>query len=244
MCASRCVRATIPRSRCGSSARICASQAKTITLAGRPTLTGRDLVVPSDLSSAAFFIVAALLLPGSRLDDSRRRPESDPFHSARFSGRHGRGHSHHRGGEPEWRIGRRVGGHQFARARRSDRRSNHRRADRRDSGAGGAWARPAKKASSYAMRPNCASRKPTASPPSSRICAAWASRPRNCRMASPYPGRQRFHAAELDSFGDHRIAMAFAVAALCADAESVMQGAEAASVSFPEFFPTLEQTAR
>ena len=36
--------------------------AKTIALTGRPTLTGRDLVVPSDLSSAAFFIVAALLL--------------------------------------------------------------------------------------------------------------------------------------------------------------------------------------
>jgi 3-phosphoshikimate 1-carboxyvinyltransferase len=53
------------------------------------------------------------------------------------------------------------------------------------------------------------------------------------------PGRQRFHAAELDSFGDHRIAMAFAVAALCADGESVIHGAEAASVSFPEFFATL-----
>ena len=42
-------------------------QGKTITLTGRPQLTGRDLVVPADLSSAAFFIVAALLLPGSRL---------------------------------------------------------------------------------------------------------------------------------------------------------------------------------
>ncbi len=31
------------------------------------------------------------------------------------------------------------------------------------------------------------------------------------------PGKQSFHAAELDSFGDHRIAMAFSVAALVAD---------------------------
>ena len=31
------------------------------------------------------------------------------------------------------------------------------------------------------------------------------------------PGRQSFHAAELDSFGDHRIAMAFSIAALAAD---------------------------
>jgi 3-phosphoshikimate 1-carboxyvinyltransferase len=57
------------------------------------------------------------------------------------------------------------------------------------------------------------------------------------------PGRQPFHAAELDSFGDHRIAMAFAVAGLRADGPSVMQGAEAASVSFPEFYDTLRAIA-
>jgi 3-phosphoshikimate 1-carboxyvinyltransferase len=50
------------------------------------------------------------------------------------------------------------------------------------------------------------------------------------------PGRQRFHGAEVDSFGDHRIAMAFAVAGLAADGETVIQGAEAAAVSYPEFF--------
>ena len=54
-------------------------------------------------------------------------------------------------------------------------------------------------------------------------------------------GRQRFRAAKLDSFGDHRIAMAFAVAALCADGPSVIQNAEAASVSFPEFFDLLSE---
>jgi 3-phosphoshikimate 1-carboxyvinyltransferase len=57
------------------------------------------------------------------------------------------------------------------------------------------------------------------------------------------PGRQRFHAAELDSFGDHRIAMAFAVAALAADGPCTILGAEAASVSFPEFFATLQRVA-
>jgi 3-phosphoshikimate 1-carboxyvinyltransferase len=55
------------------------------------------------------------------------------------------------------------------------------------------------------------------------------------------PGGQRFHAAELDSAGDHRIAMAFAVAALAADGPSTIQGAEAAGVSFPEFFAILRQ---
>src|SRR5450631_785232 len=38
-----------------------------ITLTGRPHLTGRELMVPADMSSAAFFIVAALLVPGSQL---------------------------------------------------------------------------------------------------------------------------------------------------------------------------------
>ena len=52
-------------------------------------------------------------------------------------------------------------------------------------------------------------------------------------------GRQHFRAAKLDSFGDHRIAMAFAVAALCADGPSVIENAEAASVSFPEFYDLL-----
>ena len=55
------------------------------------------------------------------------------------------------------------------------------------------------------------------------------------------PGRQRFHAAELDSFGDHRIAMAFSIAALAADGPCLIEGAEAASVSFPEFFDTLHR---
>jgi 3-phosphoshikimate 1-carboxyvinyltransferase len=55
------------------------------------------------------------------------------------------------------------------------------------------------------------------------------------------PGGQRFHAAELDSFGDHRIAMAFSIAALAADGPCIIEGAEAASVSFPEFFDTLHR---
>jgi 3-phosphoshikimate 1-carboxyvinyltransferase len=54
------------------------------------------------------------------------------------------------------------------------------------------------------------------------------------------PGRQSLHGAELDSFGDHRIAMAFAVAALRADGETLIRGAEAAAISYPAFFQTLE----
>jgi 3-phosphoshikimate 1-carboxyvinyltransferase len=57
------------------------------------------------------------------------------------------------------------------------------------------------------------------------------------------PGGQVFRAAEIDSAGDHRIAMAFAVAALAADGPCTIQGAESAGVSFPEFFSTLREIA-
>lgn len=57
------------------------------------------------------------------------------------------------------------------------------------------------------------------------------------------PGKQQFHAAEIDSHGDHRIAMAFSVAALAADGPCTILHADAASVSFPEFFDTLHRVA-
>jgi 3-phosphoshikimate 1-carboxyvinyltransferase len=55
------------------------------------------------------------------------------------------------------------------------------------------------------------------------------------------PGGQTLRGAELDSFGDHRIAMAFAVAALRAQGETLIRGAEAAAISYPAFFETLEE---
>jgi 3-phosphoshikimate 1-carboxyvinyltransferase len=54
------------------------------------------------------------------------------------------------------------------------------------------------------------------------------------------PGGQTLHGAELDAFGDHRIAMAFAISALRAQGDSTMAGADAARISFPEFFTMLE----
>lgn len=58
------------------------------------------------------------------------------------------------------------------------------------------------------------------------------------------PGKQKFHAAELDSFGDHRIAMAFAVASLIADGPCTIKDPGAASVSFPEFYNLLRELAQ
>jgi 3-phosphoshikimate 1-carboxyvinyltransferase len=54
------------------------------------------------------------------------------------------------------------------------------------------------------------------------------------------PGNQKLHGAEIDSGGDHRIAMAFTIAALRAEGESTILGAESAKISFPEFFTMLE----
>jgi 3-phosphoshikimate 1-carboxyvinyltransferase len=54
------------------------------------------------------------------------------------------------------------------------------------------------------------------------------------------PGGQPLRGAELESFGDHRIAMAFSIAALRAQGETLIHGSECAAISYPAFFSTLE----
>ncbi len=63
--------------------------------------------------------------------------------------------------------------------------------------------------------------------------------PDGLRIAGRQAGRLR--GAEIDPRGDHRTAMAFAVAALAAEGPSVIRDAECAGVSFPEFFPAMER---
>ena len=57
------------------------------------------------------------------------------------------------------------------------------------------------------------------------------------------PGNQSLHGATIDSGSDHRIAMAFAIAALRATGDTQILGAESASISFPEFFAALDSLA-
>ncbi len=57
------------------------------------------------------------------------------------------------------------------------------------------------------------------------------------------PGGQTLHGATIDAGGDHRIAMAFSVAALRAEGETLIQGAGSAAISFPEFFDLLDRVA-
>jgi 3-phosphoshikimate 1-carboxyvinyltransferase len=215
---------------------------KTIALTGRPTLTGRDLVVPSDLSSAAFFIVAALLLPGSRL--AIRGVGLNPTRSALLDFLAGMGASI-RITEVESRNGELAGELLVSSSRvRGGVIEKEVTAALIDEipvlavlGAASEEGLIIRDAGELRIKET--DRIATVAENLRRMGVQAEKLPDGLEI----PGRQRFHAAELDSFGDHRIAMAFAIAALCADDDSWIDGAEAASVSFPEFFETLEAIA-
>ncbi len=53
-------------------------------------------------------------------------------------------------------------------------------------------------------------------------------------------GSRQLKAARLDSFGDHRIVMAFSVAALLAEGESEIMGADCVAASSPKFYEALQ----
>jgi 3-phosphoshikimate 1-carboxyvinyltransferase len=214
----------------------------TITIAGRPRLTGCELVVPSDLSSAAFFIAAALLVPGSDL--AIRGVGLNPTRSALLDFLTGMGariqvpdlesingeligeihvrHSALRGGVIEGGVTAAVIDELPILA---------------VLGAATDEGLTIKDAAELRIKET--DRIKTVVDNLRRMGVAAEESPDGMRI----PGRQKFHAAEIDSFGDHRIAMAFAVAALAADGETVINEAEAASVSFPEFWDTLTAVA-
>jgi len=54
------------------------------------------------------------------------------------------------------------------------------------------------------------------------------------------PGGQKLHGAEIESFGDHRIAMAFAIGALKAGGETLIRSSECVGISYPGFFTDLD----
>jgi 3-phosphoshikimate 1-carboxyvinyltransferase len=214
-----------------------------ITLVGRPRLTGRDLVAPSDLSSAAFFLAAALLVPGSRL--SIREVGLNPTRSALLDFLVGMG-AKIRVPDLETRNGELLGEitveHSLLR--------------------GGVIEGPLTAALIDEIPVlavlGAASQEGLTVRDAAELRIKETDRIRTVvdnlrRLGVPaeetpdgmvIPGRQQFRAAELDSFGDHRIAMAFAIAALRADGPSLIRGAEAASVSFPEFWDTLSSCAK
>jgi len=211
---------------------------RTITLTGRPTLTGRELTVPSDLSSAAFFIVAALLVPGSRL--AIRGVGLNPTRSTLLDFLAGMGAAI-RITEVESRNGELAGELLVSSSRvRGGVIEKETTAALIDEipvlailGAASEEGLTIRDAGELRIKET--DRIATVAVNLHRMGVEAEELPDGLVI----PGSQRFHAAELDSFGDHRIAMAFAIAALCADGVSTIHGAEAASVSFPEFWETL-----
>jgi 3-phosphoshikimate 1-carboxyvinyltransferase len=209
-----------------------------ITVSGRPKLTGCELTVPSDLSSAAFFLVAALLVPGSRL--SIRGVGLNPTRSALLDFLSGMGaririptlESHN--GEL---VGEIIVEHSPVQGGVISGALTAALIDEIPVlavlGAASEEGLTVKDASELRIKETDRIR--TIVENLRRMGVTAEELPDGMVI----PGRQKFRATEFDSFGDHRIAMAFAVAALAADGESVVRGAEAASVSFPEFRNTV-----
>jgi 3-phosphoshikimate 1-carboxyvinyltransferase len=74
-----------------------------------------------------------------------------------------------------------------------------------------------------------------------RMGAIVEERPDGLRVEGRKAGRLR--GAEIDPRGDHRIAMAFAVAGLAADGATTIRDADCAGVSYPKFYQDLERVA-
>ncbi len=57
-------------------------------------------------------------------------------------------------------------------------------------------------------------------------------------------GKKELKGAVVESYGDHRVAMAIAIAALIAEGSTTIRGASCASVSFPRFFDVLRRLTK
>ena len=217
-----------------------------IRILGRPTLTGLNLTVPGDISSAAFFIAAALLLPGSELTIEgiglnptraslldvlramgadieildRRDEHGEPVGEILVRG-------------PESAQGASlIGGVIQGAMTAAVIDEIPMLAILGATSADGLIIRDAAE-----LRVKETDRIATVADNLGRMGVAVEVEPDGLRI----PGGQIFRPAELESFGDHRIAMAFAVAALRASGESELRNADAACVSFPEFYDLLDE---
>ena len=74
-----------------------------------------------------------------------------------------------------------------------------------------------------------------------RMGATVNERPDGLRVEGRKAGKLR--GSEIDPRGDHRIAMAFAVAGLAAEGTTTIRDADCAGVSYPKFYDDLERVA-
>jgi len=208
------------------------TERRVITLRGGAKLTGRELAVPGDLSSAAFFLVAALLMPEANLVI------------------HGVGLNPTRSALLDFLVSigaslkvldlRQTGGELVGDLRVRESKISGGVIEGAMTAAlideipalavlgaassGGLTVRDASE-----LRVKETDRIAALAENFARMGVKMETAPDGFRIE----GGQRFHAAELDSAGDHRIAMAFAVAALAADGLCTVADAGAAAVIVP-----------
>lgn len=214
----------------------------TLRIHPRPKLAGRPLVVPGDLSGAVFLIAAALILPESSLmlhnvgvNPTRARvidfliSMGAPVHIVSVQSRNGE-----LVGDVAVRqaplTGGKIGGTQVAEM-----------IDELPMLAAlgpftekGIEIRDAKE-----LRVKESDRIAALAAGLRAMGAQVEEFPDGLRVEGRRAGKLR--GAKIDPLGDHRIAMALAVAALGAQGDSVIADADCVGVSFPEFFATLER---
>jgi 3-phosphoshikimate 1-carboxyvinyltransferase len=217
-------------------------EGRTIRIHGRPRLKGRTLAVPGDLSSAVFFLAAAMVLPESNLVihnvglNPTRSAVLDvlgsmgaPISLVSIRSEHGElvgdisiRHEQLKGGSIEGDVIAQLIDELPAIAVLGPYTEQ------------GIEIRNAAE-----LRIKESDRISVVTENLRRMGAQVDELPDGLRVAGRSAGQ--LHGAEIEPHGDHRMAMAFAVAALGAKGETVIRDAECAGVSYPDFFSTLER---
>jgi 3-phosphoshikimate 1-carboxyvinyltransferase len=217
-------------------------EGSTIAVMGRPQLEARKLNVPGDLSSAVFFIAAAMVLPGSKLLlhnvglNPTRAAVLDVFSEWGAQLKITSVHSE---------AGELVGDVTAEHAPLSGGvLSGSRIAQLIDElpmlAALGPYTEQGVEIRDAAeLRIKESDRIAVVAENLRRMGAHVEERPDGLRVDGRAAGA--LHGAEIDPHSDHRIAMAFAVAALGARGETRIRDAECAAVSFPDFYAVLER---
>jgi len=217
-------------------------EGRAIRIHGRPRLVGRTLVVPGDLSSAVFFLAAALVLPDSNIVihnvglNPTRSAVLDVLGSmgaaislVSVRSDHGElvgdvaiGHEPLRGGVIEGDLIAQLIDELPAIAILGPYTEQ------------GIEIRNAAE-----LRVKESDRIAALAENLRNMGATVEERPDGLRVEGRSAGR--LHGAEIEPRGDHRMAMAFAVAALGAEGNTTIRDAECAAVSYPDFFSTLDR---
>src|SRR5262245_51039301 len=214
----------------------------TVAVRGGQRLDGRRLIVPGDFSSAAFWLVAAAAQPGSRveIDDVGLNPTRTALLDVlrRFGARVAVTVTSSDAGEPRGSVvveGDRTGAVEIAPAEVP----------------GLIDELPAIAAlAAHGGQVDVRGASELRVKESDRIAVLVAGlraiglqadeRDDGFTVAGP-SGASRLSGGIADARGDHRMAMAFAIAALAADRPSTIEGADAVAISYPAFFETLER---